>query len=52
MIMDTLSAICLIIAMVLFAITGFLYLRSTPPAVHLGWLGMVFLTIGLFTHIT
>lgn len=48
--MDLITIICFIVAIVLFIGAGFTYPRGNPPAVHIGWFGMVALTVGLMFH--
>lgn len=46
--MELLAVIAFVVAIVLFLGAGFTYPRGNPAQIHIGWFGMVFLTIGLW----
>ena len=46
--MELLQIICFVVAIGLFIAAGFTIPRGNPPDIHLGWFGMVALTIGLW----
>jgi small-conductance mechanosensitive channel len=50
--MEMLAAIFFVIAIVLFVLAGFTFPRGNPPTVHLGWVGMAALAIGLWVQFT
>jgi len=50
--MDLIAIICFVVAIGLFVLAGMTYPRGNPPNIHLGWFGMVALTIGLWVHFT
>ena len=47
---DTITIIAFVVAIVLFILAGIAYPRGNPPNVHLGWFGMVALTVGLWVQ--
>lgn len=49
--MDPLTLALIIVAAGLFILAGFAIPRGNPANIHLGWFGMVFLTIALAIHI-
>jgi hypothetical protein len=48
---NVLSIICFVVAIVLFIGAGLAYPRGNPPMLHVGWFGMVALTIGLWIQL-
>jgi hypothetical protein len=51
---DTMTIICFVVAIVLFIGAGFAFPgrgNPSPPMVHLGWFGMVALTVGLWIQL-
>jgi hypothetical protein len=48
--MDLITIIAFVVAIVLFILAGMTYPRGNPANIHLGWFGMVALTIGLWVQ--
>lgn len=46
--MELFAIVCFVVAIVLFLGAGFTYPRGNPATIHIGWFGMVALTIGLW----
>jgi hypothetical protein len=50
---NTITIICFVVAILLFIGAGFAFPgkgNPAPPQIHLGWFGMVALTIGLWVQ--
>lgn len=48
--MELFAIIAFVVAIVLFIGAGLTYPRGNPANIHVGWFGMVALTVGLWIH--